>query len=145
MTTPYGLIPGSEPHVAALLEQMRAETPDSLIVELGVAPAAPGDKQPYAVMYPDGGQVRAARLDGGRRHIEISFLMHAVGQGPEQALWVTDHIRRAALSKIPVVEGRSVRPVYQDGYPSPLMRDWNSQPPRFNQIIELILCSDHKE
>lgn len=124
-----------EPHVRALVDAVRAALqPFNVPVELGVAPA--GDHPSgVVVLYPDPGDVEAARLCGDRSSAVIHIGVHAIGTGPEQALWAADKARTAMLGDPPAVEGRRTHRMTQSDAGA-LDRDGTVQPPLYVQASE---------
>lgn len=131
--------PNVEPHVAAVMTRLREQlnpTGEGLNGSLGVAPPGiPG----YAV-YPDPGDVQQARLAGDRSMVVIRFAVTAVGEGPEQVLWVADHVRQVMLGDPPEVMGRVIRRLSQSGS-GPVIRDDSIDPPLWFSSADYRLMS----
>ncbi len=133
-------LPGVEPHVRAIDVTLKAGLPAAIGVGLGRAPT--DQALPYAVHYPDPGDVQAARLDGQRQHLTLHFIVHAIGVGPEQANWVADRVRDVLLNTALTVPGRRLYRVTQDAAPPPMSRDDDVTPPLYVQTLEFQLRSD---
>ncbi|GAY07503.1 hypothetical protein [Pseudonocardia sp. N23] len=131
-------IPEAEPHVAAVLAMLQAGTPANLGVALGVGPSV---NPPYVALYPDPGDVEQARLSGDRSLITISFLLHCIGAGPEQALWALDKARAVMLGDPPTVAGRRTHRMTQTYGSRELDRDDGIQPALFIAMAEFRLMS----
>ncbi len=136
MTSP----PTAEPHVRAVLEQLHAGVPAQLTVSLGKAPT--DTAPPYVVLYPDAGDVSAARLCGDRDRIVVHLMLHAIGTGPEQASWAADQARTVLLGQPPTVAGRRVYRLTQVLGSAPLTRDDDINPALYLQPAEYRLLSD---
>ena len=132
------MTPGAEPHIRAMQALLDVNLPPSISVTVGVGVGP----LPRVVMYPDPGDVQAARLDGQREHLEMHVLLHAVGVGPEQATWASDRAREVLLGVPPVVPGRRVHRLTQTMAPPPIVRDDDVNPPLFLQVTEYRLVSD---
>jgi hypothetical protein len=126
-----------EPHVRATLEMVR----DRVTFPVGLSVAPDGTEAPYLVAHPDPGDVEAARLCGRRSRITVYTIWHAVGSGPEQALWVADRARVALLGDPPVLTGRKVYRLVQEGS-EPVRRDNTVQPPLYLAVFETGMFSD---
>lgn len=120
-------VPSAEPHVSAVMAMLRDRLPANLPAALGVGPA--GDR-PYAVVYPDPGDVEQARLSGDRSRISIVFTIKVVSAGPEQALWGLDRVREAMLGDPPTVAQRVIHRMTQITT-TDLERDDAFQPPLY--------------
>lgn len=131
-------IPEAEPHVQALEAHLEAELSGLALVGVGEAPE--GDP-PLVVLYPDPGDVRAARLCGRRESITIHVMAHAIGTGWEQATWLGDKTRAAVFAGF-AVEGRKVYRPAQTLEPPPLTRDDDINPPLYLQVTEYEIRSD---
>lgn len=134
-----GPIPEDEPHVRSLLDTLRARV--TFTVGLSVAPP---EDAPFAVAHPEPGDVWSARLHGRQASVELDFLVHAVGTGPEQALWVGDRVRKALLGgDPPIVAGRYVYPIGMvPGSRQPVERDDTVQPPLYVAVCGYRLKSE---
>jgi hypothetical protein len=97
---------------------------------------------PRIVLYPDPGDVQAARLDGQRQHLTLHILVHAIGAGPEQATWCADQARGVLLADPPLVPDRTVRRLVQTVAPPPMIRDDDVSPPLYLQVTEYRLESE---
>lgn len=132
-------IPETEPHVRAVRQHLDDTLPANVTVTVGGAPT--GVAAPLVVLYPDPGDVARARISG-KRSLTLRVFVHAVGAGPEQALWVGDQARKALLGTPPAVPGRTVYPLAQTLGGMPLSRDDDVQPPLFVQVTEYEMRSD---
>lgn len=131
-------IPEAEPHVSAVIANLRALLPAAIKVALGVGPAA---APPYIAVYPDLGDVEQARLSGDRSCFYIRFFLHAVGAGPEQAIWALDKARVVMLGAPPAVAGRKTHRMTQTYGTPTLDRDETVQPALFLGMAEFQLMS----
>lgn len=80
----------------------------------------------------------------GDRHsdLQIEFQVTAVGEGPEQALYIADAARAALLATPPpAVAGRSVMPLWQAGPPQPVQRDDAVQPALWIATAQYVIKS----
>lgn len=119
----------SWPHVEAVLNLLN-DTPN-LTAYLGKR----GDTMPCVVLYPDPGADETSSLIPNE-DVVVFIPLHAVGTGPEQALWLMDKVRAALTFATPAVTGRSVHPMWQEQAPSPLVRDDGEQPPLYTSFAE---------
>lgn len=118
-------IPESEPHVRAVWEKTTADLEAwGIAVGLGEAPAG---VIPCVVLYPDAGDVAAARLCGQRSDLQIGFILHGIGDGPQQAIWAHDKARQSLLGDPPSVTGRVLARMTQD-FSAPMLRDDDVKP-----------------
>lgn len=132
--------PSALDHVTAMKAHLVAQLGAGVPVGIGQAPA--GVAAPYVVLYPDPGEVGAITLGGERHTITLHVFVHAVGSGPEQALWAGDKVRTALLDQSFTVPGRRLRRIDQELAPPPLNRDDDVQPPLFLQVAEYSLHSE---
>lgn len=132
--------PEAEPHVRAVIAKLRAELPAGIGVALGVGPAR---NPPYVAVYPDLGDIEQAFLVGDRSRLVIHFFLHAVGKGPEQALWAADKARLVLLGTPPAVAGRLTQRMTQTLGSRPLTRDETVQPPLYLAMAEYRLMSQY--
>lgn len=138
MTAPP--LPEAEPHVLALLALLATGLPPSITAAVGRAPleSAP----PYVVLYPDAGDVVSARLAERHRRITVHVIVHAIGSGPEQAVWAGDKARAVLLGPAPAVAGRHTYPLVQTPGMPPLSRDDDVSPPLYMAVTEYEMRSD---
>ena len=121
------MIPQSEPHVRAVLEMLRDGLPPIVGVDLGVGPAK---EPPFIAVYPDIDDATDRSLSGDRSLLILTFALHAVGIGPEQAIWASDRARAVLLGDPPVVPGHKVKRLRQERIGGrPVYRDESVQPP----------------
>lgn len=130
--------PETLPHLTAVMALLRDELPHNLGAELGVAPV---DGPPYAVIYPDTGNVGWARLCMTRTEIVVRFWVHAIGLMPEQAMWAMDKVRNALDGTRLPVDGYRTQAITQTLGPQPMTRDLTVQPPVFLQVAEFSIRS----
>lgn len=120
---------GGYPHAKAVLDLLNGI--DGLTAYLGER----GGPAPCVVLYPDAGSDETSSLIPNE-DVVVFIPLHAVGTGPEQALWVMDKVRAALTFAQPAVTGRFVHPMWQEQSPSPLQRDDGTQPPLFTSFAE---------
>lgn len=126
--------PDSLPHVDAVTSALRDV---DLVVSLGVAPE--GAVAPYCVLYPDPGQSVPGSLADPVSDFSGLLQVTCVGATAEQALSVSDRVRRA-LSVPLVVAGRTGwRP--QDLGGPPVQRDDDASPPYYYAPVQFRLRS----
>ncbi|HWU21555.1 MAG TPA: hypothetical protein VN088_08520 [Nocardioides sp.] len=116
------------PHVQAVLDLLNGA---GVTAYLGKR----GDVTPCVVLYPDAGTAESSSLTPNE-DLVVYIPLHAVGAGPEQALWVMDKARAALTFAQPAVTGRYVHPMWQEQGPTPLQRDDDVQPPLFTSFAE---------
>lgn len=128
-----------EPHIKAVLDLLNGSLPANCTAYLGGA--AHDATPPYVVLYPDPGEIEqlSMLLDEGLR---ISLPLHAVGSGPEQALWALDHARTVLIRATPTVTGRVLLPIWQETSPPPLIRDDDVKPPVYVAYAEFGVRSE---
>jgi hypothetical protein len=117
------------PHAEAVLDYLNAD-PD-ITAYLG---KRDGDA-PCVVIYPDPGMDESSSLIPNQ-DVVVYVPLHAIGLGPEQALWLMDKVRARLSRATPVVTGRSVHPMWQEQAPRPLDRDDDVQPPLYSSFAE---------
>jgi len=117
------------PHAQAVLDYLNAD-PD-ITAYLGSRDGDP----PCVVLYPDPGADETSSLIPNQ-DVVVFIPLHAVGVGPEQALWVMDKVRARLSFAKPTVTGRNVHPMWQEQAPTPLQRDDDVQPPLFTSFAE---------
>lgn len=120
------------PHAQAVRDELEARLPAAIAVGLGTAE---GLVPPYVVLYPDAGADESSSLVPNT-DVVVFIPLHGVGSGPEQALWVMDHVRAVLTGAQPAVAGRAVQPMWQEQGPTPLQRDDDVQPPLFLSFAE---------
>ncbi len=111
----------SSPLIEGLLAMVRADVPETCGIHNGKAP--PGADLPYAVFYFDTGSKavfhRNVVNDAPRdQRYQTTF----VGETPEQVAWVADAVTTSLTGGVPVVAGRRVWPVIDEGS-QPIDRD----------------------
>lgn len=111
-------VPTAWPQVAAF---MALFDPLPFDVHLGKAPD--GAAPPYAAVYPDPGAIEAISLAAPDEGLVVYAWIHAVGEGPEQALVTMGLIANAIVGQQPSVTGRSLWRIWQEPSPPPLTRD----------------------
>jgi hypothetical protein len=116
------------PHAQAVLDYLNA---GDITAYLGKR----GDVTPCVVLYPDSGADESSSLIPNT-DVVVYIPLHAVGAGPEQALWVMDKVRARLSLAQPTVSGRSVHPMWQEQAPTPLQRDDGEQPPLYVSFAE---------
>ena len=111
----------SRPLVNAILAMVDAALPNTIGIYWA---AAPQDADPpYAVLYPDTGMESTAdRALSDDVPNDLLFQVTSVGATAEQAALVADKVATALLTTTPVVSGRRVRPIRQEGS-QPARRD----------------------
>lgn len=123
------MTPRVERHVAAIIDRIRAVVPETLPVDLAVAPSK---ELPYLVIYPYPGDVAQDRLCGGRANLLLRFEVEASAEGGEQALWALDHARAALLGHRLAVDGAVAAPIDQIDGSELMRRDTVTQPPMYS-------------
>lgn len=124
----------ARPHSTALVALLTAAIP----AYLGEAPATRPAR--YVVLYPDPGTPEGT-LGDRHRWLLLEFQVTAVGTTVEQCQWAADTARTTLLTQIPTVAGRVVHPLWQVGYPPPVRRDDDVQPPVYVQPVSYRLRS----
>lgn len=117
------------PHAEAVLDHLNGD-PD-ITAYLGERDGDP----PCVVLYPDPGMDETSSLIPNQ-DVVVFIPLHAIGVGPEQALWLMDKVRARLTRATPAVSGRSVHPMWQEQGPSPLQRDDDIQPPLYTSFAE---------
>lgn len=117
------------PHAEAVLDYLNGD-PD-IAAYLGKRDGDP----PCVVLYPDPGMDETSSLIPNQ-DVVVFIPLHAIGVGPEQALWLMDKVRARLTRATPAVSGRSVHPMWQEQGPSPLHRDDDIQPPLYTSFAE---------
>jgi hypothetical protein len=116
------------PHAKAVLDLLNAD-PD-LTAALGKGGAGVD-----VVLYPDPGADESSSLIPNQ-DVVVFIPLHAIGSGPERALWVMDKVRSVLTGAKPTVTGRSVHPMWQEQGPTPLQRDDDVSPPLYASFAE---------
>lgn len=119
------------PHITAVMNQLETELPTRILARLGLAPT---ENPPYVSIFPSAGVVDSNRLCMSNNDIQIGFLVHAVGAGPEQCMWAMDKTRAALVGQVLPVTGRRTYRITQTLGPQPMTRDLSSQPPVWMQV-----------
>lgn len=138
---PSTTLPSSLPHAQAVMGQLRSALPHQIGSELAVAPSSGA---PCAVVYPDAGTMGSWRLCHDSLSMNLGFWVHAIGHGPEQAMWVLDHVSAALVGFKPEVPGRSCLGMYLSLGPGPMTRDQTIHPPTYLIVAEYTLISQPK-
>ncbi len=97
-----------ELHVVAFLGLARLAPALSDIVYEGEVIDRPAK---YASVWASNGLRGSERLDAHQIQISPTFVVHSVGQSPEQARWVADRFAAQVLGVRPAVTGRSCWPI----------------------------------
>lgn len=118
------------PHAQAVLDYLNAD-PD-IAAYFGKRPSG---VTKCVVLYPDPGADESSSLIPNE-DVVVFIPLHAVGEGPEQVLWVMDKVRARLTFAKPAVAGRSVHPMWQEQGPSPLQRDDEISPPLYTSMAE---------
>jgi hypothetical protein len=126
------------PHITAIIDQLEAELPPNILVRYGIAPT---ENPPYVSIFPDAGLVDSSRLCMSNNDIQVGFLVHAVGVGPEQCMWAMDKTRAALVGQVLPVPGRVTHRITQSLGPQPMTRDLTSQPPVWLQVAGFSISS----
>lgn len=116
------------PHAKAVLDYLNAGGVTAYLGERGAT-------IPCVVLYPDPGADESSSLLPNQ-DVVVFIPLHAVGEGPEQALWVMDKTRARLSLAQPTVTGRNVHPMWQEQAPTPLQRDDSVQPPLYTSFAE---------
>lgn len=115
-------VAATRPHIAAVR---------ALLVAAGLTVQLGGDGEPVApcvVLWPSPGEPAAGSVADPVGDLVVELTATAVGSTPDQALWVSDRVTTTLAQAVPVVAGRSCRPMWQT-WRAPLARDDDSTPP----------------
>lgn len=121
------------PHAQAVVDYLNAD-PD-ITAYLGRR----GGDAPCVVVYADPGQDESSSLIPNE-DVVVYLPLHAIGTGPEQALWLADKVRARLSRATPSVTGRSVHPMWQE-QAAPLLRDDDVTPPLYVAFAEYAIRS----
>ncbi len=111
----------ASPIVDAILAHLRTSLPASCPVYDAQGPRNPADSCPYVVVYGDAGMPEGAPLSVNRS-LTMSVTVRAVGTSAAQSRWGGDALR-AALHGFTATVGVLRVTSWEDGYPTPILRD----------------------
>lgn len=129
MTSPP---PATGPHVDAVLALLGSFGVATYLAE---APRGTGNTlpaRPYVVLFPTPGTTDGTLGDPGSELL-VSFQCTAVGDSPEQAMWLHDRLA-VALASTPIVAGRTVLGRIEMTDSQPVRRDDTLADPLFYAI-----------
>lgn len=86
--------------------------------------------RPYVVVHPTPGTYDGT-LGDRYKDLLMAFQTTAVGDSPEQALWIHDATVTALLDATPTVSGRVSHPIWLEESPEPVRRDDTLAEPLF--------------
>lgn len=95
-------------HTNAVLSLLRADATLAGIVFQGVVTNRPAR---YVTVYTNNGPREVSRLTGPQSAVTFTYIVHSVGQTPEQAQWVAEKVYLQLVDAVPNVPGRVVSPI----------------------------------
>lgn len=124
-------------HKKALLDRLEEDSILAGKVHEGVVPKR---VPPYVSLFTDTGSHQAERFIGPDMTVNYQYLTHSVGETPEQAQLLAEHVAAQFLNWVPAVSGyRCSRLRHPTSPPTQLDRDVD--PPLFYCIDEWDLTS----
>lgn len=126
-----------ERHVQAFLDLLRA---DDELADVVFEGDVTGNPERYLNVWHDTGFYTAHDYTDTAGDVEVTFMVHSVGQDRWQAVWGSGRATAAVLRVVPSVEGRRCWRITSAGS-QPVIKDTEADPPRFFTADRFVLRS----